>query len=112
MLVRLELISRGYKKAPERLVGGGGRFFSSVLDPEVEGGNDIVAGYFVFVRIQDLFGKARCQRIYQEQEGGGITSLVDSCNILIFFAVTMCTSPPVSTCLISIKLGSNARIYG
>lgn len=41
-----------------------------------------------------------------------LTSLVEECNILIFFAVRMYTSVPVSRCLISMKLGSNANMYG
>ena len=40
------------------------------------------------------------------------TSLVDECNILTFFAVRMYTKLPVSMFRISMKLGSNARMYG
>lgn len=37
------------------------------------------------------------------------TSLVDECNMRIFFAVMMCCKAADSKSLISMKLGSNAR---
>lgn len=41
-----------------------------------------------------------------------LTSRVLECNIRIFFAVIICTNIPVSICLISMKLGSKASMYG
>jgi hypothetical protein len=78
--------------------------------PEVQGSDHIIAGDIIFVRIKDLgnvsAGLAALGILY------GLTSRVDSCNIRIFFPVMMVIRLPVSTCRISMKLGSNARIYG
>lgn len=75
--------------------------------PKVQARDDIIA-QFVFVCIYNL-SRIRISSLITL----GVpvhTSLVDVCSHLMFFAVTMCTSAPLSMCRISMKLGSNARM--
>src|SRR4051812_35808782 len=71
------------------------RLFTLSWLPEVEASDDIVT-QLVFVCIQNLDSLALhvlgIEGLFQH------TSLVEVCSHLMFFAVTMCTKPPLSIC--------------
>jgi hypothetical protein len=75
--------------------------------PEVETCDDVVT-QLVFICVQNL--KSLVLRLPSIKTAFEHTSLVEVWSHLMFFAVTICTKPPLSMCRISMKLGSKARM--
>ena len=83
------------------------RLFAVPRLPEVEACDDVVA-QLVFICVQNLKSLVLCPP--SNVELCEHTSLVEVWSHLMFFAVTICTKPPLSMCRISMKLGSKARM--
>lgn len=76
--------------------------------PEIKTCDYIFAG-FLLVRIYDL--ETGVSKPEDDHESiFGLTSRVEECSIRMFLAVKICTQALVSTCLISMKLGSKASM--